>query len=100
MHEQNITNFLPGWPELMDLSMASAYLSLSERSLRTIAAREAIKPVDLGLRLLRYRKSDLDRLVRDLAAGAGPSKLDESKAEADRIAELALARVAERGWSR
>jgi len=72
--------FLPNWPALMDTATACAYLSMSDVSLRHLAKRRGIAPVDFGgLHLLRWRKQDLDALVDglaqrvDTARGAGGS---------------------------
>lgn len=66
---------LPDWPALMTTSLASRYLSMDENSLRPVAKRAGIAPVDLGLELERWRRSDLDRLVKSLPEGAAPLPL-------------------------
>lgn len=63
-HESQLQ--LPNWPALMDEETAAAYLGVGVTSFRAIAAGAGARPVDLGLRLLRWRKSDLDRVVEAL----------------------------------
>ena len=87
---------MPNWPELMDLETASSYLSLSPSSFKVVSGRADVRPVDLGLRLLRYRKLDLDRMVHSLA-GRGASRLDEDEeAGSNELVARALARVEQR----
>lgn len=57
---------LPGWPALLDLEMACAYLSLGEHSFRTMAARQGLRPVETGHRVVRWRRADLDVLIDKL----------------------------------
>lgn len=57
---------LPNWPALMDEETAAAYLGVGAVSFRAIAGKAGARPVELGLRLLRWRKADLDRLVEGL----------------------------------
>lgn len=54
------------WPALMDEGTAAAYLALGRASLRRLLAREGVAPVRLGLRLRRWRRSDLDQLLERL----------------------------------
>jgi hypothetical protein len=78
----------------MDVSTAGAYLSLSEHAFKVVTARADLRPVNLGLRLQRYRRADLDKLLKSLPV-AGPA-LDADTAAADQAAERALARVGSR----
>jgi excisionase family DNA binding protein len=48
----------------MPLAMAARYLSLDENSFLLVTAEARIGTVDMGLELERWRKSDLDRLLR------------------------------------
>jgi hypothetical protein len=82
----------PYWPAVMDLETASNYLSLSASTFRAVAARADIHPIDLGVRLLRYRRTDLDRMIQQTTdrTPAEPSHAD------DRRQEQALARVSRR----
>ena len=82
---------LPDWPALMSEDLACAYLSVSSNSLRIIAMRNNVDPVDTGLEMKRWRRRDLDRLVDSL-----PSKRPDGSREQDPPADLAqeaLARV-------
>jgi hypothetical protein len=65
---------LPNWPALMDEAMASAYLDVAPATFRAIAARAKVAPVDLGHRLTRWRRRDLDALVDKLPARSNPAE--------------------------
>ena len=54
------------WPALMDLSTAGDYLAIAPGSLLSLLRREHVSPVDLGLKLRRWRRRDLDDLVERL----------------------------------
>lgn len=54
------------WPALMDLTTAGDYLALAPGSLLSLLRRERVAPVDLGVKLRRWRRSDLDELVERL----------------------------------
>lgn len=60
----------PPWPALMDDRTAAAYLRLGRGSLRSLLAREGVSPVPLGLRLRRWRRTDLDALLARLPQAA------------------------------
>lgn len=51
----------------MTTAMAASYLSLDETSFARAAARLKVCSVDLEPGLIRWRKSDLDKLVKRLA---------------------------------
>jgi predicted DNA-binding transcriptional regulator AlpA len=81
----------------MALKTAAAYLGLSAPSARRLLRREAVLPIRLGLRLVRWRRADLDALVARLparrrdGAAAGAEIADAADA-----ADAALARVERR----
>ncbi len=56
----------------MDARTAAAYLQMSRRSLARLLAREGVRPLALGLRLRRWRRADLDDLLRRLGPGPAP----------------------------
>lgn len=63
------TPTLPAWPALMATDLACAYLSLGEASFRFLARTQKVDPVECaGLALVRWRKTDLDRLIDSLPA--------------------------------
>lgn len=69
---------LPNWPALMDETIAAAYLGVGTTSFRVLAVRNGLRPVELGLRLCRWRKSDLDGFVERLATqGEAPGQPSE-----------------------
>lgn len=69
---------LPNWPLLMPTSLAARYLSLDENNFLHVASAGDVRPVELGLELTRWRRSDLDRLVGKLAMGPLSKPLSSS----------------------
>ncbi len=61
---------LPNWPILMGTPMAARYLSLDENSFALVTQRAGVRPVDLGLAMVRWRRPELDRLVGSLASSS------------------------------
>jgi hypothetical protein len=84
------------WPALMDLTMASEYLSLAPGSLVAFLRRNGIESVDVGARLRRWRRHDLDALIaRTPAIGSTqPARV------LPKMAEDALAAVERRSFAR
>jgi excisionase family DNA binding protein len=87
----------------MSLAMAAGYLSIDENSFQKIARANDLRPVDLGLELERWRRSDLDRLIAKLPGvergmgmpaqqAATPSQASLSETDLDRIATRLQAR--------
>lgn len=82
---------LPNWPGLMDTATASAYLSMSEASLRLLAHRVGVTPVDCGgLSMTRWRRRDLDAMIdslpqRDGTVVAQASVVDDAAAALERV---------------
>jgi hypothetical protein len=54
------------WPALMDLATAGDYLALAPGSLINLLRRENVSPVEIGGRLRRWRRRDLDALIERL----------------------------------
>lgn len=83
---------MPNWPALMTTDLAARYLSVDEHSLRMVALSHGVGPVDLKVDLERWRRADLDRLVRSLPMRSpSPPRRDPpttciSDADLDRIA--------------
>lgn len=88
------------WPALMDLATASEYLSLSPGTLVAYLQRHGVQRVDLGARLRRWRKEDLDQLIsRTPAIGSPAVRCVLAKAGEDAIAAVerrTFARVRQR----
>lgn len=63
---------LPDWPALMDERMAAAYCSICPVTFQALASRYGVAPVDMGARVTRWRKRDLDGLVDRLPARGDP----------------------------
>lgn len=62
----------PDWPALMDAQTAASYLSCSVDTMRGVTARAGVKPVDMGISRLRWRRKDLDALVDSLRPRGAP----------------------------
>ena len=94
------------WPALMDLATAGDYLALAPSSLLGLLRREHVSPVDLGLKLRRWRRKDLDQLVERLPltwvqdARRDPDdrvRTDAALAAVERRSRAALKRSTTRG---
>ena len=91
---------IEGWPALMTTAMAASYLSLDEASFASAVARLNVCSVDLEPGLARWRKSDLDKLIKGLAStptasggGADQRPVQLSDAEVARIADAVARRL-------
>jgi hypothetical protein len=69
---------LPSWPALMDEAMACAYTSLRPESFRAVMAMKNVVPVDLGLRIVRWKKADLDRAIDSLPLRGSDPAVDRA----------------------
>lgn len=92
---------LPNWPILLTAAMAARYLSVDEHSFGIIVEKSGVCPVDLGLPLVRWRRSELDRLVGRLpsappleAAVRSTSAPDPAEVMVQRIVQGVTQRVA------
>lgn len=84
------------WPALMDLATASDYLSLAPGSLVAYLRRHGVEPIDVGARLRRWRKEDLDLLIsRRPEIGSEPARRVLTQ-----LGEDALAAVERRTFAR
>ena len=61
---------IEGWPELMTTEMATRYLSIDEDSLFRLAARHQIPAVEVDAASIRWRKQDLDRIIKKLPSAS------------------------------
>ena len=98
---------LPDWPALMDVELARLYMGgMSVSVFHGLANQHGVRPVDLGRRLSRWKKADLDRIVDSLQArGADlrvvePAEADSVATAADRALERVAQRAAQRGRRR
>ena len=64
---------LEGWPALLTHEMAARYLSLDGDTFATVAEQYRVYPVTAALGCERWRRSDLDRLIRRLETKPLPS---------------------------
>jgi hypothetical protein len=83
------------WPALMDEKTAAAYLGLGAASARAWLRRAGVRPVELGLRARRWRRSDVDAALEGLPARDGTSVRDSCATQRDGV-DSALAAVARR----
>jgi hypothetical protein len=60
------------WPELMDRPTAAAYWSISERKFAELVACGVVTGRQLGPRLIRYSRRELDAAAEQLPRGKGP----------------------------
>ena len=74
---------LPDWPHLLTLEQACAYLGLGAGTFRTICP---VRPVDLGVNLTRWRRTEIDAWVAGL-----PARLPDARARAQDAASAAPA---------
>lgn len=79
----------------MDLGTAGAYLTLAPGSLISLLRRENIAPVDVGARLKRWRRQDLDALIERLPR-SGPPSSERRTLDPEDEPDTALARVERR----
>lgn len=85
---------LPNWPILMGTSMAARYLSMDENSFVLITRREGVRPVELGQSMVRWRRTELDRLVASLPSASAMPTSDVTSDDPDRT-EFIARRIAE-----
>jgi len=92
---------LPNWPILMSTDMAARFLSVDELTFALVAERSNLKPVNLGVPLVRWRRAELERLVAKLETAehtvtdprlVAMREADEGLAE--RIVQTVVSRVA------
>lgn len=55
--------------EILTISEASSYLRVTTRTVRNLVARGIIPQIKITPKLVRYRKSDLDRSLSRLTTG-------------------------------
>jgi len=78
MSHVDLLSAMPAWPALMDAATGALYLEISPASFQALVRRAAIRPVDLGLGVVRWRRSDLDDLVARLPVRGGGTQADVS----------------------
>jgi excisionase family DNA binding protein len=84
---------IEGWPTLMITSMAAHYLSLDEDTFSAIAIRNGVRPVEVTLGEVRWKRSDLDGLVRRLPSVQQPYRAQRAVVELgeETVAQIAAA---------
>ena len=94
---------IEGWPALLSSEMAARYLSVDEITLTEFAIRWGIDPVELETDSPRWRRSDLDRLIRRLPTTAiadvfsRPRQVGLDDTTIERIASAVALRLGARG---
>lgn len=83
------------WPALMDETTAAAYFGVSLATLRRLLRRLGVEPLSLGVKLRRWRRSDLDEVIARLPLARGTLFAD-SCADAETGVDCALAAVERR----
>jgi hypothetical protein len=83
------------WPALMDQRTAAAYLGVGVGTLRVLLRRLGVEPLTLGLRLRRWRRSDLDAVIAQLPL-TRRTLFGDSCASAETGVDCALAAVERR----
>jgi hypothetical protein len=78
----------------MDTALAASYVGLGETTFRGWAARHGLKPIDLGVSVTRWRKSDLDAAID--GSPLRPSEEADLGIEAAQAAALAAVRAQSR----
>jgi excisionase family DNA binding protein len=66
---------IAAWPALLTDEAARNYLSIESHGFESLVARHRIRQVEVEPAVLRWRKTDLDRLVRYLLPEAEPHSL-------------------------
>jgi|GEM_PF-3469132 len=89
-----IRGVVEGWPTLMSLELASRYLSIDEETFRNLAGKQGVHPVDIEGSRPRWRKQDIDRLVRQLPISRLQNS-DERLSSLVRIEDRQLAALAD-----
>ena len=84
---------IDGWPTLMSLDLALRYLSIDEASFFAVADDYCVEAVEVRPNMPRWKKADLDRLLKRLPTWRGlaathrqPEKLAISDADLERLA--------------
>lgn len=80
---------LPNWPILMGAEMAARYLSMDENSFALLMRREGVRPVELGLAMVRWRRNELDRVVAALPSATSLPAGDMTLEDPDRTVFIA-----------
>ena len=76
---ENVQSIVLGWPALMKFETASQYLSLDSRTFEKVTSRYSIYPVIVEQEETRWRKTDLDKLIRRLPRDSTFGSLDSNE---------------------
>jgi excisionase family DNA binding protein len=78
--------------------LAARYLSLDERTFALVVEKAGVRPVDLGLPLTRWRRTELDRLVGSLPAAVHLASVSRKADDAlvERIVDGVAAQLRDR----
>ncbi len=88
-----LRTLVEAWPALLSEEMAARYLSLELTSFRRVAVRHHLQSVALEENSVRWRKTDLDQLVRRLRSVPTES-LEYSRAGLARLNDVDIERIA------
>lgn len=84
----------------MDLQTAGEYLQLKPSTLASLLGRECVHAVDVGARLRRWRRRDLDTLIERLPAAGFRGSPGLSNDKEEKGTERAIAAVERRALRR
>lgn len=73
----NSGSLVEGWPALMSTEMAARYVSVDEAMLLRIASRFDVPLVEIEDLPVRWRKQDLDRLIKKLPSASSKIMSDQ-----------------------
>lgn len=59
------------WPALLTRAEAARYLGVGESTIRSLRAAEEISSVRIREKIIRYRRSDLDKFIEGLPESVG-----------------------------
>lgn len=70
------------WPALLTRSQAARYLNVGESTIKSLRAAGEISSVLVREKIVRYRRSDLDKFIDELPEGSGDFESSKARARA------------------
>ncbi len=75
----NLPNVIEGWPALMTTEMAARYMSIGEEPFLQIASTFDLPCVQIDGQTARWRKQDLDRVIKKLPTASARHSSDPER---------------------
>lgn len=100
MNARDLLAEMPAWPALMNAETGALYLGISVASFQNLMRRARVRPVDMGMSLVRWRRSDLDVLVTSLPTRGAANDDDVPELDFNAALELSSRRAAKVRQSR